>query len=616
MGYVLDVLTLTAVMVIAVHGYMLIKGLGGLLHLGHPVFYGLGAYTSAILATKVLPDGAFVLSLLAGILVAAGGAVIVGWPALRDRGRFFMIVTFAIQLIFVTLVINMGFTGGPDGITSIPRISLGPWQLASKTTLDLGLFRLGVNEINLIFITAMACLSFWFCTRVVRSPYGRLVRATRDDELAVEAYGRQPARVKLSIFAIGAGITGAAGSIFAHYFNYVGPFQFELDLVVLFLVMLVLGGQRNLVGATVGAAATIALLEFLRFFLENVVSVPFEVTAHMREVVFSILLIVLLVIRPNGLLRERLVRYARPAECPRPAPAVAADTAAGPAASAPAAAAIRVLEHGAPAAGPVPARYPVLSCRGLVKNFGGLRAVDGCDLELRRRSIVSIIGPNGAGKTSVFNLISGFVKPDAGRVFLGDLEITGTDSATIARLGVARTFQDVRIWPDLTAIENVLATFPGQIGENPVNGFFRPRAVRAQEAENIARAWDLLDRFEIAGKANDLAGELSYAQKKMLALARMAAYRPSTILLDEPTAGVDIRRLDHFFDRIRAFVDEDGCSVCLIEHNMQVVRELADWVYFMEDGKVIAGGEPDDVLGNRDLMTIYLGQGGEAFVNA
>lgn len=615
MDYILDVLTLIAVMAIAVHGYMLIKGLGGLMHLGHPVFYGLGAYTSAVLSTSLLPEGTFIISLIAGILVAAGGAIVVGWPALRERGRFFMIVTFAIQLIFVTLVINFQFTGGPDGITSIPRMSLGPWQLTSKSLLELGPFNLGVNEINLILITAMAAVSFWFCNKVVHSPYGRIVRATRDDELAVEAYGRNPTLVKLSIFAIGAGVTGAAGSIFAHYFNYIGPFQFELDLVVLFLVMLVLGGQRNVVGATVGAVATIILLEFLRFFLEDLVSVPFEVTAHMREVFFSVLLIILLVVRPSGLLRERFSHYDRTGKTVPPPPEAARAPVATVAANA-APLSADVVPGSGVGSKPCNSDKKVISCKGLVKNFGGLRAVDGCDLQLRPHSIVSVIGPNGAGKTSLFNLISGFVKPDEGHVFLGEEDITGLDSASIARRGVARTFQDVRIWPDLTAIENVLATFPNQIGENPANLFLRPGKIRLQESKNAQSAWALLERFEIADKANDLAGEMSYAQKKMLALARVAAYQPSTVMLDEPTAGVDIRRLDHFFDRIRAFVSEDGCSVCLIEHNMEVVRDLADWVYFMEDGKVIAQGEPGDVLGNRDLMTIYLGQGTEAFGNA
>lgn len=607
-AYVIDVLTLIAVMTIAVHGYMLIKGLGGLLHFGHPVFYGLGAYTSAILTTTVLPNGTFLVSLICAVLVAAGGAVIIGWPALRDRGRYFLIVTFAVQLMFVTLVINFDFTGGPDGISSIPRMSFGAWQLTSKSFLELGFLTMTVDEINLVLITFFAAVSFWFCHRIIRSPYGRLVRATRDDELAVEAYGRRPVAVKLSIFAIGAGVTGAAGSILAHYFNYIGPFQFELNLLILFLMMLVLGGQGSLVGATVGTALMVVLLEVLRYLLEDVFSVPFEVTAHMREVVFSVTLILVLFVRPDGLFPEKFQQYKRITGGDGKSTAVErAHVDDGPRLKTHHGAQT-ISDHENPKSVDAVGAKPVIRSEGLTKFFGGLRAVDKCDLQLREKSIVSIIGPNGAGKTTVFNMISGFVQPDEGQVFLGDVNITGEDPATIAKRGVARTFQDVRIWPRLTVIENVLVTVQDQVGENPLRLFVNPGPGNAVEAKNIDYAWSLLERYGLQDKANQLADEISYAQKKMLALARLTAFKPDTMLLDEPTAGVDLLRLDTFLDHIRSFVERDQCSVCLIEHNMDVVRELADWVFFMEEGKVIAEGPPEDVLGDRDLMSIYLGR--------
>ena len=474
-SYVVDVLTLTAVLMIAVHGYMLIKGLGGMLHLGHTVFYGLGAYTSAILTTTILPAGTFPISILAGAAVATVGAYLLGWPALRERGRYFMIVTFAVQLIFVTLVINLDFTGGPDGISSIPRMSLGPWQLSIRTTLPLGPVTLSVAEINLILITLFAVLSFFFCRFIVGSPYGRLVRAAREDELAVEAYGRAAMPVKLSIFAIGAAVTGAAGSIFAHYFNYVGPFQYELDLVILFLMMLILGGQYSLVGATVGTALVIVLLEFLRYFLEDVLSVPFEVTAHMREVVFSVILILVLLLRPGGLFPERFKQYVRKRK---------AENAQG--------GALARVAAVAPLRNPKPndsysrnpgavsvldtekedGEKPVLWCRDLSKHFGGIFAVDRATLELPEGKILAIIGPNGAGKTTVFNLLSGFELPDEGKVYTRTADITGKSPADIAGYGIARTFQDVRIWKRLTVIENILAVMPDQPGERP------PRVIR------------------------------------------------------------------------------------------------------------------------------------------
>ena len=622
MDYIVDVLTLTAVLTIAVHGYMLIKGLGGMLHLGHTVFYGLGAYASAVLTTTILPPGTFLISLLAGVLVAMAGAYLIGWVALRERGRYFMIVTFAVQLIFVTLVINFDFTGGPDGISSVPRMSLGPWQMTIRSELDLGVVTLKVSHINLLLIVGFATLSFFFCRFIIGSPFGRLVRATREDELAVEAYGRSAMPIKLSILAIGAGLTGAAGSIFAHYFNYVGPFQFELDLVVLFLMMLILGGQYNLVGATVGTVLMIVLLEFLRYLLEDILSVPFEVTAHMREVVFSVILILVLLLRPGGLLPERFKQYVRHANVSsRNRNAIGAGSVGGrrPADSVAIAAfpSPRSPDNedgpeGRVASGTAVDDSSVLCCRGLSKRFGGISAVNGADIELLDGKILAVIGPNGAGKTTVFNLLSGFEQPDEGKVYTRGLDITGRSPATIAGYGIARTFQDVRIWKRLTVIENVLAVFPDQVGEQAVGLLTGAGRARRTESENIEQAWLLLERFGLEDKANQIADQLSYAQKKMLSLARLTAFRPRVMLLDEPTAGVDLRRLETFLDHIQGFSTREKSTVCLIEHNMTVVRELADWVVFMDQGKVLAGGPPQEVLGDRHLMTIYLGQSAAA----
>jgi len=587
MLYVVDVLTLTAIMAVAVHGYMLIKGLAGLLHLGHAVFYGLGAYASAILTTKVLPPGSFPLSVAAGALAASAGALLIGWPALKARGRYFMIVTFSMQLIFITLVINLSFTGGPDGLSSIPRLSFGPWQPGKRWMLDLGLVTLTFAQVKLLVMTGFTALSFWFCSRIVDSPYGRLIRAVREDEQVAEAYGRDATRAKLSILLIGAGITGAAGSLFAHHFNYVGPSQFELELTMLLLAMLILGGQTSLLGATIGTGLMVGLLEGLRFVLDNWLAVPFEMTAPLRQAAYSVILILILAVRARGLIPERLKRHGRPAPALPPRP-VAAE---------PIPSSGTVTELG----------EVVLTCSNLQKHFGGLTAVAGAGFSLRRGRIVAIIGSNGAGKTTIFNILSGFERADLGEAHMGRQPILGKTPAEIARLGIARTFQDVRIWNRLTVIENILAARPHQPGEHPAHLFLSPGRVARAEADNIAAAWTLLERFGLADKANDLGNDLSYAQRKMLALGRITAFGPAAMLLDEPTSGVDPKRLDVFLDHIRTFARTDDRAVCLIEHNMTVVKELADWVLFMDEGKVMTSGTPHEVLGDHSLMRRYLG---------
>jgi branched-chain amino acid transport system permease protein len=610
MAYLVDVLTLAAILTVATHGYMLIKGLGGMLHLGHAVFYGLGAYAAAILSTRYLPAGAFPISIVGAAVAAALGALVIGWPALKERGRYFMIVTFSIQLIFVTFAINLAITGGPDGISSIPGVSFGPWQPAARSTFTLGPVTLHYAEIKLAVMIGFAILSFLACRYLILSPYGRLVRAVREDEIVVEAYGRSATRTKLSIFMIGAAVAGAAGGLFAHHFNYVGPTQFELDATVLFLVMLIVGGQYSLVGATAGAVLMIALLEILRFLLEDALHVPAELTAHLRQLFFAVSLILVLALRSQGLVPERLVRHRRAApslDTTEDGAEFAAPRMVAPKFEPPRDARVVAASFGEQSPTKLLPTKPVLTSKGLSVRFGGVQAVADAGVELRAGSITVIIGPNGAGKTSLFNILSGLSDSDGGEAILKGQSILGLKAAEIARLGLARTFQDVRAWRRLTTIENVLASRRAQPGANPLNLIAHPLHSRRAEKQSVEQAFELLERFGLQHYANVAAGELSYAQRKMLSLARISSFEPDVMLLDEPTSGVDPRRLDVFLAHIRSFARDDGRAICLIEHNMSVVRSLADWVLFMDEGRTLAAGRPEDILRDRTLMRVYLG---------
>lgn len=606
MGYIAEVLTLAAILAVATHGYMLIKGLGGMLHLGHAVFYGIGAYAAAILATRYLPAGSFPLSVLGAGLTAALGGVAIGWPALRERGRYFMIVTFAFQLIFITFIINLSITGGPDGLTSVPGISLGAWQPAPGSTVTIGALRLSYVTVKLAVMTAFAALSFAVCRYLILSPYGRLVRAVRDDEVVAEAYGHSSMGAKLSIFVIGAAITGMAGGLFAHHFNYVGPTQFELDTTILFIVMLIAGGQYSLSGATVGALVIVVFLEILRYLLEDVLHVPSELTADLRQFCFAVALILLFAFRNQGIFPERLPRH-RSAKQSSATESSENDEFPAPIMVAPKAA--RSDGRDTVVAGSSKEHLeddPILSCRELSKRFGGIQAVANASLDLHSGKIVVIIGPNGAGKTSLFNILSGVTASDAGEVTLKGRSIQGLGAARIAQLGLARTFQNVRPWGTLTAIENVLAARRKQPGANPIRLFAQPLRSRAAERDSVEWAFEVLERFGLQHYANVAASELSYAQRKMLSLARISAFDPEVMLLDEPTSGVDPRRLDVFLSHIRAFSAE-GKAICLVEHNMTVVRDLAHWVVFMDEGRTLAAGTPSDILQDRTLMRVYLG---------
>ncbi|MBR1121018.1 branched-chain amino acid ABC transporter ATP-binding protein/permease [Bradyrhizobium lablabi] len=605
MTYLVDVLTLTAILIVATHGYMIIKGLGGMLHLGHAVFYGLGAYGAAILSTRVLPTGLFPISLIGAAIVAAIGGLIVGWPALRNRGRYFMIVTFSIQLIFVTFVINLAVTGGPDGITSIPGLSLGPWQPTSRESLPLGFVTLTYSQLKLAVMIGFAVGSFFLCRYIIGSAYGRLVRAAREDEVVVEAHGRSAILVKLSAFVLGAAITGLAGGLFAHHFNYVGPTQFELDATMLFLVMLIVGGQYSLVGATLGPILVVLMLEALRYLLESILGVPAELTAHLRQLFFVLTLIAILSVRSNGLVPERRPRHDKQGtpvlEYGQGSPRMVDPTVDV------ASAKVIAGEFGTGKPAREEKLPAVLTCSGLQKRFDGVQAVADASLELVAGKIIVVIGPNGAGKTSLFNILSGITDCDAGSATLKGESIIGLSPERIARMGLARTFQEVRTWKGLTAIENILAARRDQPGANLVNLFTQPRLCRRAEAEGVERAYAVLERFGLQQFANMPSSDLSYAQRKMLSLARISAFEPDVMLLDEPTSGVDPRRLDIFLQHIRSFAKDDNKAICLIEHNMSVVKDLADWVVFMDEGRTLAAGAPDDIIGDRVLMRMYLG---------
>jgi branched-chain amino acid transport system ATP-binding protein/branched-chain amino acid transport system permease protein len=556
MDYLLGVLTLIAIWMIAVQGYMLIKGLAGLLHLGHAVFFGLGAYTAAILSRSVLPAGSYLLSISAAALVGALGGLAIGAPALRAQGRYFMLVTFSVQLMFISIVSNLhGLTGGPDGLSRIPRPQIGPWTVVSAPA-------------TLALVAVLALTSFVLSHLIIISPYGRLVRAVRDDELAAEALGKHPTSIKLTIFAIGAAIAGFGGGVFAHYMRYVGPSQFSLDLVILFLVMLVLGGQFSLAGVMFGTFLVGLLIEALRFL-----PLPHGSEAFLHQVVFGSLLVAVLFVRPEGLVRERFPRYRRAVTaCPS----------------------ANISTPNAMSKGEL---GPLLRADGLVKKFGGVAALNDCSFDIPGGRITAIIGPNGAGKTTIFNLLTGFFVPDSGQVYYRNEPLVGHGPARIATVGVARTFQDVRIWQKLTVIENILVAMPGPWGGRPFT----------HERRNEELAWHLLERFGLELKANDLGGALSYAQQKMLALARLMALDPEIMLLDEPTSGVDAKRIGPFLDHIRRFCIEQSRTVCLIEHNMDVVRGLADHVIFVNEGRVLASGTPTEVIADAALMRIYLG---------
>ena len=248
----------------------------------------------------------------------------------------------------------------------------------------------------------------------------------------------------------------------------------------------------------------------------------------------------------------------------------------------------------------------LLTAVGLSKSFGGLKAVSNLTLSIRTGSVTSLVGPNGAGKTTLFNIITGALKPDTGHIHFKGREITGFPPYQVARRGISRTFQDLRLFLGMTVLENVLVSIPGQSGESPAVVFGTPWRVRAEERRHREEAWEVLRVVDLLEKQNELAANLSFGQQKRLIIGRALAMRSELWLLDEPAAGLDAKAVRGAMDLIRRLAGL-GQTVCLVEHNLRVVRHVSDWVLFLNEGKLLAEGTPEEIFNNQDLRAIYLG---------
>ncbi len=538
----------------------LVLGFSGLASMAHAAFFGLGAYAAALLSSGL--GWPFPLNLAAAILVTAAVAAIVALPALRVRGEYVILLTLALQMFAYGLMLSwVELTGGRTGLPGIPRPVIFGWKLVTPP-----------DFLPLLLVAAV--VTFLICRRIADSPYGRVLKALREDEAATVALGKNVLAVRVSLFAVSGGLAGAAGGLFAHYYAFINPFSFSLDQSIFLIAVVTLGGTANLWGTTVGALLFVGVPELLRFlYLQQ------DIVAPVRNLIFGLLLVAFMRFRPQGIIPEYAGLERRSAG-PKAEPA-----------------AVGELFRSA-------ARN--LAATGLSRRFGGIQAARQVDLELRPGEVVALVGPNGAGKTTIFNLLTGFLRPDAGRVYLDGEDITHLAPWQRARRGLVRTFQDVRVFQRMTVLDNVLVAVPNQAGENLLSLFFRPRRVAADEKIARALAFGYLEFVGLADRAGVLAESLSFGEQKLLALARALAVRPTVILLDEPASGIDPQWVGRMLDLIRRLRGA-GCTVGLVEHNLEAVRAVADRAYFLEAGQVIASGHPEELIRDRRLAEIYFG---------
>jgi branched-chain amino acid transport system permease protein len=585
---------ITGIFCLTIIGLDLLSGIAGQVSLGQAGFMAIGGYMTAILTTHYqVPT---LLALLAGCGGSVLVAVVLGLVCGRLRGMYLAIITLAFGILVEGLANGLGITGGPSGIGGIPPLTVGSFQ-----------FDTDKSFYYLIWIIVGVALVL--TANLVRSNRGRILRAMHGDQVGARSLGLNVTRAKVAVFAISACLASVAGSLYADYFRYLSPDQVGSAESLQLITMLVIGGMGTLFGPLIG----VALLTYL--------PIAFQPLANYSTLATGVLLIAFLRYLPAGLwggvlelVTRGLARWTHRGQ-PAIAAAAAQARAAGPpvvslpAASPPPAQAATAAE---PSAQPVaagdaePEAGPALRVAGVSKSFGGVAAVSEVSFEVPAGSLTALIGPNGAGKSTLFNLITNLYQPDSGEVHLHGRPLGRLAPEQITSLGLFRTFQTARVFPQLSVLDNVLvgAYRLGRAGYL-AQALRLPGSLR-EERVLEARARLLLEIFGLADRAEERAAVLPLAAQKYLEVARSLMAQPSVVLYDEPGAGMNDAETEELGTVLRAIRDT-GHTVLVVEHNMSLVMGVSDHIVVMDAGRVIAAGPPQAVRSDPQVIRAYFG---------
>ncbi|EGP07659.1 branched-chain amino acid transport ATP-binding protein [Bradyrhizobiaceae bacterium SG-6C] len=547
-GYALNILMQATTFSIAVFGLSVVLGLCGQINLAQAAFFGLGAYVVGLGTADYQVN--FWICLVGGALLALAAGALLGMSTLKLGGHYLAMVTISFQQIVTLVMINaIWLTRGPDGISKIGRPALFQSQ-----------------QSFLAFCVAALAVIGYIVWRLPDTRMGRAMRAVRDNELAAGVAGIDIFRTKVAAFALCALLGGIGGGLFAGGFSYVSPDQFSFAESIVFLTMALLGGVASPIGAAIGTGLLILIPEWLRFLK----SIP-----GLYLAIYGLFVILIVRFMPDGIwgfVQELITRWRAKA-----APEIAS-----------------------PALQLVPARTggdTVLEVTGLSKHFGGLKAVDKVDLAVKRGSVHALIGPNGSGKTTTLNMLSGLYKTTAGKIVLDGTDVTDMPAHQRTASGLGRTFQNIRLFRSMTALENVVigAERPGNtlVGEGGQDALTQ-------------RAMSALTFVGLGGRANELVSSFSYGHQRLIEIARALAGNPTLLLLDEPAAGLNSSEKVELHDLLKRIAAQ-GLTILIIDHDMTLVREAAQHITVLNFGKRIADGESLAVLQHPDVISAYLG---------
>ncbi len=562
-AYTLTLLGYVGMAALVALGLVILTGVGGLTSFGQAAFAGMGAYASAILATHFAVDPW--LGLLASLLASGGLALVLGLVTLRLPGHLLPLSTIAWGLAIYYLFGELAITGGHDGIGNVPPAFL----FGHPITGPRGSFWL---------IAAVLGVALALSANLLAGRAGRAIRTLRGGAAMAESLGIAPQPLRLAVFVLAGVYAGASGWLLAHTQRFVSPPAFDVEPGIQYLFMAMLGGAGQIWGALLGAFAVVVARDLLQGWLGLI----FSDAGQAETVVFGAMFIAMMQLAPGGLIptfRRLLPARRRPA----PPPAEAAD----------------LPRRTMPARGTI-----VLEAQHLIRRFGGLVAVNDVGFSLATGEILGLIGPNGAGKSTLFNLLTGTLAPTAGRIrFLGR-ETTRARAPAIAELGMARTFQHVKLRPRMSALENVMLGAYLRTRGGVLSGLLGLGSVEDRRA--AAAAMHALARVGLAGMAGEPAGNLALGQQRLLEVARALAADPVLLVLDEPAAGLRAGEKRELAELLRSLRD-DGVAILLVEHDMGFVMDLVDRLVVMDFGARIAEGVPETVRADPRVQEAYLG---------
>lgn len=547
--YILNIFMQAATYSVAVLGMTIVLGYAGQINLAQATFFGLGAYAVAI-GTVVLGLN-FWIALLMGIGMAVVAGFVLGLTTLRLGGHYLAMITISFQIIFDLVLVNWSqVTQGPDGVAGIERPSLFGFQLID-------------DRYYLLLCMAILYAAIFMVWWLPQTRTGRGMRAVRENELAAEVSGINTLRVKVIAFTMGAGLAGVGGAFYAAGFAYISPDNFNFMRSIEFLTMVLLGGAQSAFGGVLGTSLLILLPEWLRFLKEVYLAV------------YGLAVILIMVFLPAGiwgLLRAPFDRH-------RKRSAIDTD-------------AIAALDLTVP----IHDQSPILQINDVRKYFGGVKAVDGVSVQVARGTVHALIGPNGSGKTTTLNVLNGIYSATSGNVIFDGTDITGMSPHERAGLGIGRTFQNIRLFPTMSVVENVM------IGAQRANNPIEPGREALRQ-----RALSALKFVEMADKAELIVQNLPYGHQRLVEIARALAGHPRFLLLDEPAAGLNQTEKKELGDLLKR-LSGHGLTIFLIEHDIGLIEQISDTITVLNFGKKIAEGTPQEVLRHPDVITAYLGE--------